>query len=149
MRVVLLMILLVPCLAVAEIYKWVDAQGNVHYGDKPPDQPAETMDIRTAPPTSTEPVIDSSTQIKEALRIVSGARARREELDREEDVAIAEAERIKQDCEKLAAYRQTLEGGGFFYRDSDKDMNALSDDEIAAEVAKARRAYEEACSGTR
>lgn len=34
--------------AAAEVYKWVDAQGRLHYGDKPPPgaQPAELPDIQ-------------------------------------------------------------------------------------------------------
>jgi hypothetical protein len=33
--------------AVAEVYKWVDEQGQVHYGDRPEAQDAEKMTIRT------------------------------------------------------------------------------------------------------
>lgn len=33
--------------ASAEIYKWTDNQGNVHYSDKPPATPAEVLDIKS------------------------------------------------------------------------------------------------------
>lgn len=43
-----LLVLLVGCLlsvaSTADIYKWVDAQGNVHYGDDPGERSAEKMD---------------------------------------------------------------------------------------------------------
>ncbi len=32
--------------ASAEVYKWTDAEGRVHFGDKPPDQNAESVTIR-------------------------------------------------------------------------------------------------------
>lgn len=44
MRIVCLLLLLVPVLANAEIYRWVDENGVVHYGDRPPAQ-AERVDL--------------------------------------------------------------------------------------------------------
>ena len=35
MKPLLILMLLLPSLAFAEIYKWVDAQGRVHFGDAP------------------------------------------------------------------------------------------------------------------
>ena len=46
-----LLLLLAASAAQAEVYKWVDANGNAHYTDKPPaNQKTQTVDIRTQPP---------------------------------------------------------------------------------------------------
>ena len=34
------------------VYKWVDAQGRVHYGDRPQSNTAQPLDIRPAPPVN-------------------------------------------------------------------------------------------------
>ena len=36
LRMVLLALLIVPLLAISEVYKWTDAQGRIHYSDSPP-----------------------------------------------------------------------------------------------------------------
>lgn len=51
MRTILLLTLslglLLPVLANAEIHRWVDDDGNVHFGDRPPeDRPTESVDVR-------------------------------------------------------------------------------------------------------
>lgn len=46
--------LLFAAVAIGAVYKWVDDEGNVHYGDTPPkDQEKETIDIAPAPPPKT------------------------------------------------------------------------------------------------
>lgn len=46
--VVLLCLIAVPCSALAEVHKWVDEQGRVHYGDQPPAaRPSERLAIPT------------------------------------------------------------------------------------------------------
>lgn len=43
------LLLLLPISAGAEVYKWVDEQGRVHYGDKPASNSAQPLDIERAP----------------------------------------------------------------------------------------------------
>lgn len=45
MRVLLLLLALAPMLATAEIYRWTDAQGQVHFGQRPA-AGAERVDVR-------------------------------------------------------------------------------------------------------
>ena len=42
-----LAVLLAPALASAEVYRWTDDQGNVHFGDRPPEgRSSESVDVR-------------------------------------------------------------------------------------------------------
>lgn len=42
-----LVVLIVPMLTAAEVYRWTDDQGRVHFGDRPPgNRPSETVDVR-------------------------------------------------------------------------------------------------------
>lgn len=36
--------------AAAKVYKWVDDEGNVHFGDRPAGQDAQEMELRVRPP---------------------------------------------------------------------------------------------------
>ncbi len=77
----------------AEIYKWVDENGVVHYGDRRPDQAAETVDVEVAPPADSVQATDRNRQVNEALRILTDSRERRETSERERDEAIADRQR--------------------------------------------------------
>ncbi|TNF38724.1 MAG: DUF4124 domain-containing protein, partial [Gammaproteobacteria bacterium] len=48
MKSIYIVLMLLFCSqAVAEIYKWVDDQGKVHYSDKPVKQDAQQLNIKT------------------------------------------------------------------------------------------------------
>jgi hypothetical protein len=144
--VVMTLWLLASAPGYAEIYKWVDEDGVVHYGDRRPDQAAETVDIQAAPPEDSAQATDRNRQVNEALRIVTDSRERREASERERDEAIADRQRHQAQCGNLLEHRNKLEGGGFFYRKSDQDRNALSDEEIVAEIAKLNHKLLENCA---
>lgn len=55
----MLVILLVLAGAVsAEVYKWTDDAGQVHFSDKPHDEKAEKITLKTYPPKSTDESTD-------------------------------------------------------------------------------------------
>lgn len=49
MRYLILLTLLLSAGALAELYKWVDADGNTHYTDTPPPQTATSQNIQQLP----------------------------------------------------------------------------------------------------
>jgi len=130
----------------AEIYKWVDENGVVHYGDQRPEQAAETVDIEATPPVNSPQAIERNKQINDALKIVTETREEREESDRERDEVIADRQAHQLKCQQVRAYRDRLEQGGFLYRKDDENRNALSDEEIAADVAKLNQQLKENCT---
>ena len=144
--VVMTLWLLATGLAHAEIYKWVDENGVVHYGDRRPDQAAETVDVEAAPPADSVQATDRNRQVNEALRILTDSRERRETSERERDEAVAQSQRHQAQCQNLLERRNKLEEGGFFYRKSDQNRNALSDEEILAEIAKLNHELLENCA---
>ena len=43
------------------VYRWVDEDGNVHFGDRPPEQSnAEKIDVQTAPGNAAQPAVDTT-----------------------------------------------------------------------------------------
>ncbi len=102
--------------ATAEVYRWRDAQGGVHYGDAPPeDRPAERLELS---PDAAAP--DAGKALREQERALSreaDERARREAARREAEDAQAarEAQRRERDCtrarERLARAERALSEG--------------------------------------
>lgn len=88
-----------------QIYKWTDAEGNVHYGDKPVAEQAEQLAIRS---TRTDPArIEAMATAREEARAVATA----EELAAADDAPsreelLAEAREREQKC---TMYRQRLD----------------------------------------
>ena len=138
--------------AASEIYKWVDAEGNVHYGDRP------TGDGTTAQ-TRIERVAIASRRTSTA-QVQSGVQAR---LDREAErndaraaaaEAQEEADKLRAEAEdraeKCTAYRERLERfvtSRRLYRvDDSGERQYLDDSQIEAARAKVQEQVEEYCS---
>lgn len=51
-RLLLILLLSTPALAGQSVYRWVDANGKVHYGDRPPAPQAEKVEIRAPAPSA-------------------------------------------------------------------------------------------------
>ncbi len=80
----------------AEIYRWVDAEGKVHFADSPPsDFAAEKLDIRSAP---TDP---AAVELEDATRQVRENRAEADATvaSNTANEAAAKAEQKARDCE--------------------------------------------------
>jgi len=95
LNTVLLCLCLLPFAATAEIYKWVDEDGTVHYGQKPPaDRQADT--VKPPPSVDTESAQKELQEKQERLRQLEEQRAEREKTQREsEKEAAARKERCQ------------------------------------------------------
>ena len=138
--------------ATSQIYKWVDAEGNVHYGDRP------TGDGTTAQPGVERVAIASSRTNAERVR--TGVQARLEREAQRDDARAAEAE-AQEEAEKLRAeaedrankcttYRERLERfitSRRLYRvDDSGERTYLDDSQIEAARARVQEQVEEYCS---
>lgn len=128
MRVTLLLLLVLslPSLGNAQIYRWVDAQGNVHFGSQP--RPgAEVMDIR---PQVIER--DDATRSREA-RSERFFEARRQEQQQAEQVAREQQVQREQVCRQWREELTGLSRGGRYFRtDAKGERVYYSDKEIGA-----------------
>ena len=59
MRLILILLTALSFPAFAEVYKWTDAQGNVHFGTQPPPGQQEEVKIRASSAASNEPAPES------------------------------------------------------------------------------------------
>ena len=86
--------------AIDDVYRWVDEQGNVHFGDKPPEKAkAEVVDIQPSPTISAQPAVDptSATAVEQTSRAQQQrderAAKHKEDAQRQQAVAAGCAQR--------------------------------------------------------
>jgi hypothetical protein len=134
-------------MASAVVYKWVDAQGKVQYGDTPPDgvhaevvellgthtsrsgsapAPAPAPTARATPPASTTP--GDNAQAKQAV---------------DQDVA---ATREKQCADAQAEYKKLIEGRRLFKTGDNGEKEFLSSDQIETARINAKQEVDALCT---
>lgn len=136
--------LLTSSTSIAGIYKWTDAEGNVHYGQqRPRDTSSEKMNVPKHAPANTStykrPGLDKKTAD-------SKAKADTEESSQETKETPAEKKQRLADCEKIRQNLATMESRGRV-RSADKDGNLrfLSDEEKQARMAKSKNTLSKHC----
>jgi len=127
----------------AEIYRWTDKNGKVHFSDKPVGEKAETVDIKVKPvsPTPTRTSSERKQRAEDFMRA------------REEERAVSEkelAEKKKLKAEKKAnckkarkEYKRVTTAGAVYFKNKDGSRDYLDDKRrkkeeasIKAQIAK-------------
>jgi hypothetical protein len=109
MRHFLLCILLLPCIASAEIYRWTDANGQVHFGEAPR---AGAVPVEVKP----QVVQQDAATIERQQRSERFFQARREEQQEADAKNREQKAKSAQECQQLREQYDQLERGGTFYK---------------------------------
>ena len=122
-----------------QIYKWVDAQGNVHFGSQPPEgQAAAEVNPNISQPQTPMP--------KPASSVGESADAEQEKLDQQARKEAAEneaerkvyCERIRKDLAQMKANpRVRIEDGG--------ELRRLTEEERQERISKSEASIKENC----
>lgn len=126
----------------AGVYRWVDEQGNVHFGDKPHGVDAEEVQIKS-PPRSETPAQNGTVDRERLLRALEAER-----LERAEQRQARERERAEREqrCFEARDDLRRLETAGVVYElDSDGRRRVLSDSERGQALAAARARVQRWC----
>ncbi|AHY43969.1 DUF4124 domain-containing protein [Stutzerimonas decontaminans] len=111
MRALLLTAMLLPTLACAQIYRWTDADGRVHFGQRPA-AGAEQVEVR---PQVVER--DEQTREREARSERFFDARRQEQQAAREQASQLQAAR-EQECQGLRRQLSQLQLGGRFFRNN-------------------------------
>ena len=131
-------------------YRWVDANGEVHYTDHPP--PADARESRVlkgsgkgaGTPADTDTDSDSYTEQEADFQRRRATKA--EEDAKAAQAGAAEAERA-QNCNLARGNLQTVSAGGRITRKNAQGETVfLTDEQIAQEQEKARESVKQWCS---
>lgn len=133
----MLLLTLASAFASADVYKWLDANGDVHYGDRPPATGADSRSI-TLPPAPTK---DSDHERRSLLqhRLLEAIDAERAERDEAEVAAAAARREHTQRCEQGRRDLARFERANVIYStDENGARTYLSDDARREATDKAR-----------
>jgi hypothetical protein len=137
----LLCLLLLPGLATAEIYRWVDANGQVHFTQRPVAPGAEQVEVR---PQVIER--DEATRDREA-RTARFFEARRAE---QAQASLTSAERQARHAKECGELRNRLaqipEGRRYFHAEGNGQRTYYSDEQLDAARRQLRDRVAERCS---
>lgn len=124
MRHFLLCALLLPGMATAEIYRWTDANGQVHFGEAP-QAGAVQIEVK-APVAQNDAAVAERQQRTERF-----FEARRQEQQQASEKAREQQAKTAQECQQLREQFAVLDHGGRYYKtDAQGEMQYYSDKEI-------------------
>ena len=157
-------VLLATATVAAQVYKWVDKDGQTQYSDSPPPAgaaKAEQKKIANAPTTAPTPAVAGkpgdtakATKDKDKAKPTAKEIAKETEKQRAEaaikaknDEELARVAKVNEDRCKGAtlALREFESGRPISRADANGDRSFLSDEERAAEAARMRAAMAESC----
>jgi len=144
--VALVMLLAAATPEAADVYRWTDEQGRVHYGQRPPPQGAEKMQLPATKATLPSADQPSAQRRDRQQRLLEAYEYEREQKRIAEARLAQQRERDAARCRELQKSWRLLSYAGPVYRtDTGGERRYLSEDERAAEKAELRRAHLQAC----
>jgi len=134
-KLIAISILMTPLMAHAEIYRWTDENGKVHFSDKPIGDKAKKIDIKEQPaePVNTQTSEDRKRKVQQYLRARQEERA---ELDRQDEEKKKLRKERKVKCAEFKhRYKETIEARAVYFRNKDGTRSYLGEKERAKEEA--------------
>ncbi len=128
-------------MAGAVVYKWVDAQGKVQYGDRPPDGVhAEVVELLGTHVARSAPAAQPSKSASRDQAVKTDADAKKEV---EQDVAQS---REKQCADAQDRYKKLIEGRRIYTTGADGERQYLTADQIDTDRVNAKRDVDAICN---
>jgi hypothetical protein len=137
-------------MASAIVYKWVDAQGKIQYGDRPPDGVhAEVVDM----PGSHSRTSSATAPDAKPAGTLQSSNATPADPATQSDAQKAVADDVAQTRDKQCAdaqdrYKKLIEGRKLYKAGPDGERQYLSSEEIDSERVNAKRDADAICNST-
>ena len=127
--------------AETEVFRWVDKNGVVHFGDRADGQPDATkVDIKTAPSGSDQPnsVPVSPDTDSSQEPAVSYAQQRRDERSQKRKEAAKEQAELTAKCKQMRQFVTTFEPRRVLVENEDGTTSMMDDDERIKQVRESK-----------
>lgn len=130
-----------------QVYKWVDENGKVHYGDAPTGDKTETLNVQSAPPSGSG---NLGSESKETLKAVSEQMLKKkEERLKKKETDTAEKkhqDEVNAECKNLNDHLKNLqEGLRIVQRDAKGEMVFMDDTQRAEDIKSTQARIKERC----
>lgn len=140
--------------AAAEIYKWTDADGKVHFSDQPPPpnvkapvnvKPRRSAATPSAPAQDAAPAAGApKTYVEQEAEFRKRQVEAAEKAEAEKKAAELAAEK-QRNCSRAKAQLASLQSGRITRANAAGEREYLSDAEIAQEMARMQKVADESC----
>ena len=107
------------CVATAEIYRWEDEDGRIHYSDKPVGKDAESVKLKSAP--KADP--DQASRKEKQRRLLKLLEDDRDAANRKKAREKAEKARRKEKCLAARKKLNQVRRASLLYKKSDDPLN--------------------------
>ena len=141
MKGIMVLLTLLPLLASAEIYRWKDANGNWQFGDQPPPEQHEKLDIQGPDKIGQGEGVKDIHQ--RTLRLRQSEQAKKEA---QEAVAQKQRTALTKQCQEARKRLERLQGR-FAYRDEDGNITHPTMDQVEADQEEVRQWIQQHCPG--
>ena len=129
-----------------KIYKWTDSDGNVHYGEQPPNGKSKQMRVPTAPATQIAPSATQSSQAEATQKLLNAFDKERKEKTKAAAKAKKNKEIRDKNCSNARKRVASYSIGGRIYDITEQgERRYLEEDEIKGKLAEARKDVEKWC----
>jgi hypothetical protein len=136
-------------MASAVVYKWVDAQGKIQYGDRPPDGVhAEVVELLVAHAGAARSAPAPAAQASPSARAAAANPIKQDADDKrtvQQDVAQI---RDKQCTEAQEHYKKLIEGRRMYKTGPDGERQFMTSEEIDTERLNAKRDIDNICNSS-
>lgn len=152
LRILLVALVAASLPAYAELYKWTDANGKVHYSDQPP--PAnvkQPVTVKSRKPSSPPQAATPDAAGAQKTYVEKDAEFRQRQVQAAESEAAAkkaaeEAAAKQKNCAQAKNQLANLQAGGRITRVNDKgEREYLNDAEVAQEIERTRQIADSWC----
>lgn len=139
-------LLMTSNLAIAGVYKWIDENGRVHYGERPASSTAQEISIPQSS-TRNNSGAEVNDRIKDMQDWNDARQLEREKKRQEEQKRLEEKKKTDKKCAELRIELRDMEVGGVSWYDLDDkgDRRYLNDKEVAMRIAGLRKTISEHC----
>lgn len=136
-------------MASAVVYKWVDAQGKVQYGDRPPDgvhaEIIEMLGTHSPRSVAARPAAPANASAQPISAVTKDAAAPEASARKAVDEDVAQ-EREKQCAEAQERYKKLIEGRKLFKAGANGERQYLTSEEIDSERVNAKNDVDTICN---
>jgi hypothetical protein len=135
-------------MASAVVYKWVDAQGKVQYGDRPPDGVhAEVVELLVAHGSAARSASPPAAQPSPSAR-GAAAPATKDADDKKVVAQDVAQSRDKQCTDAQERYKKLIEGRRLYKTGPEGERQFMTSEEIDTERLNAKRDVDNICNST-
>ncbi len=130
------------------IYKWTDAQGTVHFGERPPEGvKAEIVSVTTGSSTSADSQDDPYAAARAKLQTPAEAKQQRAELAQQRELEQQQEARMAAACEaQRARLQELIPRSKVLLQNPDGTSRMLSDDERLSMIDESQKFVDENCN---